>query len=272
MEHSWTQWNFGAGKSTSRLKHVQIQKFLTPQSSGPKKLRLQSKDDFMTSQSITGRTDFPDDEMLDTMIASALKKLLNTHVHFHKRVSVEEQRAQKDYRFLRGRQIVHMIYEYFRATGAYEAVQGLSDLLNVRLQHDNVQDFDTRWDQALLGASEIPTEMVFDRFIQVKKCRILFSFRLSWLSTIKKTVRNEGQTSYSRLKIISRTSCWSDSEDAQLQSLERNFRKRSSNQESERGEKPARKERWENAISGNQLDNARKETHVDFRHDPESWT
>ena len=50
-----------------------------------------------------------------------------------KRVSVEEQRAQKYDRFWRGWQIAEMIYEHFRATGAYEAVQGLSDLFNIRL-------------------------------------------------------------------------------------------------------------------------------------------
>ena len=57
------------------------------------------------------------DEMLDAKIALALNKLL-TSVHFGIRVSVEEQRAQKDDRFLRGRQIAYMIYEHFRATRA----------------------------------------------------------------------------------------------------------------------------------------------------------
>ena len=47
----------------------------------------------MTSRSITGR-DFPDFEKLDAVIASAVKKLLNTHSNFRKRASVEEQRAQ----------------------------------------------------------------------------------------------------------------------------------------------------------------------------------
>ena len=99
----------------------------------------------MTGRSIAGRTDCSDYDMLDAIIASALKKLL-THVHFRKRESVEEQRAQKDDRFLRGRQIAHMIYKNFRATRAHEAVQGLSDLFNARLQKDDVQDFDIRWD------------------------------------------------------------------------------------------------------------------------------
>ena len=41
-----------------------------------------------------GQRDFPDYDMLDAMIASAMKRLLDKHVHFRKRASVEEQRAQ----------------------------------------------------------------------------------------------------------------------------------------------------------------------------------
>ena len=59
----------------------------------------------MTSRSIVVRTDFLDYDVLDAMIASTLKKLLINCVHFRKRVSVEEQRAQKSDRFVRGRQI-----------------------------------------------------------------------------------------------------------------------------------------------------------------------
>ena len=108
-----------------------------------------SLDDLMTSQSITGRRDFPDNDMLDAMIASALNRLLAKHIHFWRRVSVEEQRAQKYDRFLRERQIAYMIHEHFRTTAAYEAVQGLSVLFNILLQNDDVQDSDVRLDQAL---------------------------------------------------------------------------------------------------------------------------
>ena len=79
-----------------------------------------SIDDLLTSQSISGRRDFTNYEMPDAKIASALKKIL-TSVHFRRRVSVEEQRVQKDDRFSR------------------------SDLFNVRCQNDDVQDFDTKW-------------------------------------------------------------------------------------------------------------------------------
>ena len=69
-----------------------------------------------------------------------------------------------------------MIFEYFRATRAYEAVQGLPDLFKKRFQNDDVQDYDVKWDQALL--STIAVLAMYDQEI----------------------VRNNGETSYSRLK------------------------------------------------------------------------
>ena len=61
-------------------------------------------DDLMTSQSSTGRRDFTDCDQFDAMIASALKRLPDKHVHFRKRVSLEKQPGHKYHRFLRGRQ------------------------------------------------------------------------------------------------------------------------------------------------------------------------
>ena len=139
-----------------------------------------SIDEFVTSRSIMDRTDFPDYDMLDAMIASALKRLPDTHNHFRKKVSVEEQRAQNYDRFSRGRQIAYMINEHFRATGAYEAVQGLPDLFNIRLQSDDVQDFDVRWDQALLSASDMPSDVILGGLYKSKLQDSV------WRCTIKK--------------------------------------------------------------------------------------
>ena len=119
-----------------------------------------SIDERVTSRSIVGRTNSPDFDVLDAMIASALKTLLDKHIHFRRRVSVEEQRAQTCDRFLRGRQVAYMIFVRFHATRAYEAVQGLPDLFSFRLQNDDVQDFDVRWDQPLLSASEVPSDVI----------------------------------------------------------------------------------------------------------------
>ena len=60
-----------------------------------------SIDDCRTSQSIEGRRDVPDFDMIHARIASALRKMI-FNTFFKRRVSVEEQRAQKRNRFLRG--------------------------------------------------------------------------------------------------------------------------------------------------------------------------
>ena len=81
-----------------------------------------SLDDFITPKSIQGQN-FPGYEELDLMMAAALKRCSDKQTHFW---SVEEQRAQKDYRFHRGKQIAYLIYEYFLPTGSSDEVQGSS--------------------------------------------------------------------------------------------------------------------------------------------------
>ena len=162
-ENFLTLWNFKAGKSTSKLK--QVFKSADPHLTMHwiKEVEMaKSIEELMTSRSIVGRSDFADYDMLGAMIASALKRLLDKHILFRKRVSVEEHRAQTYYRFLRGRHLAYMIYEHFRATGAYEAVQGLPDLFSIRLHNDDVQDFDVRWDQARLSASDMPSDVILE--------------------------------------------------------------------------------------------------------------
>ena len=81
-----------------------------------------------------------------TKIASALKKIIHNS-YFKKKVSLEEQKAPQKDRFLRGRQIAFMIHDYFRVTGAHDTVLDYADLFSVTLRNDDVQEFDTRWDE-----------------------------------------------------------------------------------------------------------------------------
>ena len=61
-----------------------------------------------------------------------------------------------------------MINDHFEETEAYDAAQGLSDLFNICLQNDDVQDFGTRWDQILSGTTEMPPENVLERLYKKK--------------------------------------------------------------------------------------------------------
>ena len=46
-----------------------------------------------------------------------------------------------------------MIYEYFRVTGANDSVENYADLFTVVLRSDDIQEFDSKWDEILLSMS-----------------------------------------------------------------------------------------------------------------------
>ena len=55
-----------------------------------------------------------------------------------------------------------MIYDYFRVTGAHDTVLDNADLFSFTLRNDNVQDFDTRWDEILLSITKIASDDVLE--------------------------------------------------------------------------------------------------------------
>ena len=105
--------------------------------------------------------------MLDARIESALNKIIQNS-YFKIKVSLEDQKAQKEDRFLRGRQIAYMIYDYLRVTGAHDTVLDFADLFTINLRNDDVQEFDTRWDEILLSMTKIPPDDVLDSLYKLK--------------------------------------------------------------------------------------------------------
>ena len=115
---------------------------------------VDSMEELKSSRSVAGNN-FKNFEILDAKIASALNKII-LNSHFKKKVSLEEQKAQEDDQFLRGRLIAYMIYDYFRVTGVHDTVLDYADSFSVTLRNDNVQEFDTRWDEKILSVTKIP--------------------------------------------------------------------------------------------------------------------
>ena len=105
--------------------------------------------------------------MLNARIASALNNIIQNS-HFKKKVSLEEQNAQKEDRFLRGRQIACMIYEYFRVTGVNESVLDYAGLFTIGLRNDDIQEFDSKWDGILLSMTKIPPDDILERLYELK--------------------------------------------------------------------------------------------------------
>ena len=105
--------------------------------------------------------------MLETKIASPLKQIIQNS-QFKKKVSLEEQKAQEEDRFLRGRQIAFMIYYYFRATGVHDTGLDYAELFSVTLHDDNIQEFDTRWDDVLRSMSKIPSDDILESLYNLR--------------------------------------------------------------------------------------------------------
>ena len=147
---------------------------------------------------------------------------------------------------------------------SYEAVQGLSDLFKKTLTEWWCSRLLHKVDQALLAACEILTDMVLEGMYK-SYCRILFCFRLYLALYDQETVRNHGQLNYSRLKTVCETSCWSNKGNSKFQSAERSCWEGGVVTKSPKGRRPALIGRCENACSGKQMENIRKET-CGFRH------
>ena len=104
-------------------------------------------------------------------------------------------------------------------------------MFSVRLQNDDVQDFDVRWDQALLSASDMPTDVILKGLMVQAKLQDSVQVQTVLALYDRETIRNNGQVGYLRLKTSEKTTYESDDENSKLQSSKRRCGKRSSHQE-----------------------------------------
>ena len=127
---------------------------------------VDSVDDLRSSSSIRS-IPMPDFEVLDARIASALNKIIHNS-HFKRKISLEEQKAQKQDRFLRGRQIAYLIYDHFRVTGSDDSVENYTDLFTIVLRNDDIQEFDSKWDGILLSMTKIPPDDILEGLYKLR--------------------------------------------------------------------------------------------------------
>ena len=127
---------------------------------------VDSVDDLKSECSVRG-FQMPNFEVLDARIASALNRIIR-NTQFKRKVSLEEEKAQKEDRFLRGRQIAYLIHEYFRVTGANDSVENFADLFTFVLRNDDIQEFDSKWDGILLSLTKIPSDDILEGLYKLR--------------------------------------------------------------------------------------------------------
>ena len=53
-------------------------------------------------------------------------------------------------------------------TGAHDAVLDYADLFSITLRNDDVQEFDTRWDEILLSMTKIPSDEILESLYKLR--------------------------------------------------------------------------------------------------------
>ena len=165
----------------------------------------------------------PNFEVLDARIASALNKIIHNS-HFKRRISLEEQKAQKQDRFLRGRQIAYLIYDYFRVTGSHDSVENYADLFTIVLRNNDIQEFDSKWDGILLSMTKIQHDDILEG---VYKLRIRESEKLKTVSELYDLEAHQKKfgPDYHRLKTMVKRSIEQEIRNQNFWSRNGNFKK-----------------------------------------------
>ena len=135
----------------------------------------------------------PNFEVLDARIASALNKIIHNS-HFRRRISLKEQKAQKQDRFLRGRLIAYLTYEYFRVTGANDSAENYADLFTIGPRNDDLQEFDSKWDGIFLSMTKIPPDDTLD--CTNEEYESLRNSRPYWNCMTWSQIENDGEKKY----------------------------------------------------------------------------
>ena len=132
-----------------------------------KEVELVDSVDELRSSSSTRGIRMPNFEVLDARIASALNKIIHNS-QFKTRISLDEQKAQKQDRFLRGKQIAYVSTITSGSLGANDSDENYADLFTVALRNDNVKEFDTKWDETLLSMTQIPSDDILENLYKLR--------------------------------------------------------------------------------------------------------
>ena len=214
-----------------------------------KEVELVDSVDELRSSSSTRGISMPNFEVHDARIASALNKIIHNSP-FKRRISLEEQKAQKEDRFLRGRQIAYLIYDHFRVTGTHDSVENYTDLFTIVLRNDDIQEFDSKWDGILLSMTKIPPDEILEGLY---KLRIRESEKLKTVLELYdlETHQKKLGSDYHRLKNMVKRSIEQEIRNKSFGSRIGNFVKERRGQES--GNKTAcTKNSWRLLAMGNQ--------------------
>ena len=149
-----------------------------------------------------------------------------------------------------------MIYDYFRVTGAHDTVLNYADLFSVMLHDDNIQEFDTRWDEVLLSMSKIPSGDILEGSTNCEYVSMCNS-KPYWDYTTLEIHKKISMPNYQRLQTMVKRGVWIRNFDCETLTPEKGKSKQVQWSRVERAQVALREEE-EFAISGKKGQSARR--------------
>ena len=206
----------------------------------------------------------PNFEVLDARIASALNKIIHNS-HFKRKISLEEQKAQKEDRFLRGRQIAYLIYEQLWVTGTDDSVENYTDLFTIVLRNDDIQEFDSKWDGIPLSMTKIPHDDILESIVQINNTRVRETQDRIGIVRPDETHQKKIGPDYHRLKTIVKRSIVQDLRNRNFGARNGNYEKNAvvKNQETKQRVQRILGDCWQWETNGQCV----KGNNCSFRHD-----
>ena len=119
---------------------------------------VESVDDLKSSCSVRG-IGTPHFEVLDAKIASALQE---------KGQSGGTKSPKKGPPSPRKTDRLPDLREYFPVIGANDSVESYADLFTIVLRNDDIQEFDSKWDEILLSMTQIPSDDILEGLYKLR--------------------------------------------------------------------------------------------------------
>ena len=124
---------------------------------------VDSVDELRSSSSIRGIS-MPNFEVLDARIASALNKIIHNS-HFKRRISLEEQKAQKQDPFPSWQ--TDCLLD-LRLLSGHSSPGFCRKLCRLILRNDDIQEFDSKWDGTPLSMTKIPPDDILEGLYKLR--------------------------------------------------------------------------------------------------------
>ena len=156
------------GRPVSKLRHVLVRLIRKKQCCGSKKSSFRCQSTLLRHRSLVQVGSIQILRLLTRGSPQHCRRKIQGS-NFKKMIFLEEQKAQSEDRFFRGRHIACMIYKCFGVIGTHESILDVTHLMEVTPRADDVQGVATRWHEVLLSMKEMPQDNVLGSLYKMRR-------------------------------------------------------------------------------------------------------